>query len=161
MVGRQAGRPSHLICIGAQKAGTSWLYPNLAQHASFCAPARKELNYFYKNERVAYEDHFRGRQPFQVRVDVSPNYSVFGRVAQKIHDQCPNPRILYILRDPVERTVSQYRMAVQLENIRGDITFRKAFWEDRQRIRTRDLYSRIIAEYMQYFRRTISFKGLA
>jgi hypothetical protein len=37
------------ICIGAQKAGTTWLYRQLASHPDFWMPPRKELHYF--NER--------------------------------------------------------------------------------------------------------------
>lgn len=34
------------ICIGAQKAGTSWLYARLQSHPEFSMPAIKELHYF-------------------------------------------------------------------------------------------------------------------
>ncbi len=37
------------ICIGAQKAGTTWLYRQLAGHPDFWMPPRKELHYL--NER--------------------------------------------------------------------------------------------------------------
>ena len=34
------------ICIGAQKAGTTWLQANLQQHSGFWLPPLKELSYF-------------------------------------------------------------------------------------------------------------------
>ena len=34
------------VCIGAQKAGTTWLYENLARHADVWLPPVKELHYF-------------------------------------------------------------------------------------------------------------------
>ena len=34
------------ICIGAQKAGTTWLYAQLAAHPDFWMPPRKEIHYF-------------------------------------------------------------------------------------------------------------------
>lgn len=37
------------ICVGAQKAGTTWLYHQLASHPDFWMPPIKELHYF--NER--------------------------------------------------------------------------------------------------------------
>ena len=38
-------RPDFL-CVGAQKAGTSWLYRQLAEHPDFWMPPVKELHYF-------------------------------------------------------------------------------------------------------------------
>lgn len=34
------------LCIGAQKAGTSWLYQNLGQHPGIWLPPVKEIHYF-------------------------------------------------------------------------------------------------------------------
>src|SRR2546423_15689927 len=34
------------ICIGAQKAGTGWLYEQLRNHPDFWMPPMKELHYF-------------------------------------------------------------------------------------------------------------------
>ena len=36
----------HFICIGAQRAGTSWLYAVLERHTAFWLPPVKELHYF-------------------------------------------------------------------------------------------------------------------
>ena len=38
------------ICIGAQKAGTTWLYDCLAQQSDFSLPPLKELHYFDRSE---------------------------------------------------------------------------------------------------------------
>ena len=42
------GRPSgpDFICVGAQKAGTGWLYEQLRDHPDFWMPPVKELHYF-------------------------------------------------------------------------------------------------------------------
>src|ERR1700754_3667019 len=34
------------ICVGAQKAGTGWLYEQLRNHPDFWLPPMKELHYF-------------------------------------------------------------------------------------------------------------------
>src|SRR5207253_633787 len=44
-------RPDFL-CIGAQKAGTSWLYRQLTEHPDFWMPPVKELHYFNLLGRV-------------------------------------------------------------------------------------------------------------
>jgi len=44
-------RPDFL-CVGAQKAGTSWLYQQLEQHPDFWMPPVKELHYFDQLNRT-------------------------------------------------------------------------------------------------------------
>jgi hypothetical protein len=39
-------RPPDFLCIGAQKAGTTWLAANLSRHPSIWLPPFKELQYF-------------------------------------------------------------------------------------------------------------------
>ena len=40
------------LCVGAQKAGTSWLYQQLASHPDFWMPPIKEVRYFDKLSRT-------------------------------------------------------------------------------------------------------------
>ena len=40
------------LCVGAQKAGTSWLYRQLERHPDFWMPPVKELHYFDELSRV-------------------------------------------------------------------------------------------------------------
>ena len=47
---KSAGVGPDFICIGAQKAGTGWLYEQLRSHPDFWMPPMKELHYF---DRVA------------------------------------------------------------------------------------------------------------
>ena len=36
----------HFLCIGSQKAGTSWLFEQIRQHPDIWMPPIKELHYF-------------------------------------------------------------------------------------------------------------------
>ena len=45
------------ICIGAQKAGTSWLHANFERHPEFAMPPVKELHYFDREEKYLSADH--------------------------------------------------------------------------------------------------------
>src|SRR5256885_13616443 len=40
------------LCVGAQKAGTSWLYRQLERHPDFWMPPVKELHYFDELSRI-------------------------------------------------------------------------------------------------------------
>jgi hypothetical protein len=48
-------RPDFL-CIGAQKAGTSWLYAQLTSHPDFWMPPLKEIKYFDQMSRSRHPD---------------------------------------------------------------------------------------------------------
>lgn len=39
-------KPPHFVCVGAQKAGTTWLYDRLAEQPGVWVPPEKELHFF-------------------------------------------------------------------------------------------------------------------
>src|SRR5688500_4031890 len=41
------GTPPHFLCIGAQKAGTQWLYDQTSSHPDVWMPAIKELRFWF------------------------------------------------------------------------------------------------------------------
>jgi len=56
------------LCIGAQKAGTTWLYRNLNTHPTLWLPKEKEIHYF--DEKAQKAEGMGRRHPFNfVRVD--------------------------------------------------------------------------------------------
>ncbi len=63
MTTRDFGPGPHFLCIGAQKAGTTWLHRNLAWHPDVWLPPVKELHYFDGNllirETAPMEAHLR------------------------------------------------------------------------------------------------------
>ncbi|MEB3359466.1 MAG: sulfotransferase domain-containing protein [Synechococcales bacterium] len=53
----------HFICIGAQRAGTTWLYETLSRHPEIFLPPIKELHYFDSidpDAPIGYRFHERG-----------------------------------------------------------------------------------------------------
>lgn len=144
-----------LICPGAQKSGTTWLFEQLKDHPEIATPGREgeELNFFYRSPRPGvYGDQFRpSGEDATVGLDVSPNYSAFFAVSQEIANTCPDAVIVFILRDPVERAVSQYRMATRLGNIDHEQTLIEAFRSDAQFMRRRGSYAEILREYDRFF----------
>jgi hypothetical protein len=46
------------LCIGAQKAATSWLYQQMAKHPQIWVPPVKELNYFNNTSSTLYKRLF-------------------------------------------------------------------------------------------------------
>jgi hypothetical protein len=116
--------------IGAGKAGTSSLHHYLDQHPEIQMSSNKEPHFFagpengfpYAMGRVSelkdYEKLFDPR--VGVRGESSPGYTSYPRrqgVPERIKELVPDARFVYLVRDPVARTVShhQHRVAVDGE----------------------------------------------
>src|SRR5262245_65327246 len=145
-------RFADFICAGAQKSGTSWLYAQLRGHPQVFMTATKELNFFYRELPVSwYGDQFAEAAEGQRCGDISPNYAAFAGLAERIHGVCPNARILHLLRDPVQRAFSQWKMARHLGNIPRETPFIQAFRDNLQYMRRRGEYSVILEEYGRFY----------
>ncbi|MEL6539123.1 MAG: sulfotransferase [Bacteroidota bacterium] len=138
------------ICIGAQKAGTTWLHHQLNQHPEVWMPPVKELHFFDQQDvsrriyllfrkgrrkrttinqlrRVVRGDEprwmltylFTKRTPsnytklfypqeYQISGECTPAYARLELEAvAKIAQLEPQPKIIYLLRNPVDRAWSQ------------------------------------------------------
>jgi hypothetical protein len=139
------------ICVGAQKSGTTWLYKQLLSHPQVFMPA-KELDYFYgSKDLIWYGQQFEGAGVGQRCGDISPNYAAFIGVSEQIHATCPDAVILHLLRDPVSRAYSQWRMARYLGNIPLEMCFIEAFRSNSQFMKRRGEYAIILREYDRFF----------
>lgn len=108
-------RASFLI-IGAQKAGTTALFDYLAEHPDVAVPAEKEAHYF-DDETVdwAAPDHERYHALFppqdgRLRGEATPIYCYWPNALERIADYRPDIKLIFLIRDPVERAWSHWRM---------------------------------------------------
>jgi hypothetical protein len=145
----------NLIVIGAGKCGTSSLHHYLDAHPSVAMSKPKELDFFQAEDcldRVTdYERHF--RDPAPVRGESSPGYSGYPRVRgvpERMHALVPHARLIYVVRDPVERAVSHYVQAYRVHaDARG---FAEAF-RDLDPVGNKYVcYSRYATQVEQYLR---------
>jgi hypothetical protein len=100
------------IGLGAQKAGTSWIYACLYEHPSICIP-QKELHYFSRQRnwsrgREWYEGVFDSCGSAAVKGEFSTSYLFDPLSAERIHALYPGARLLASLRNPVDRAFSNY-----------------------------------------------------
>ncbi|WP_353475852.1 sulfotransferase (plasmid) [Salipiger sp. H15] len=101
------------IIIGAMRAGTTSLHNYFQRHPQVSMSHDKEPNYFTEKKYELGEDWYVGQ--FDVgqmfRGEASPNYAkvdVFPGVPERIHRDLPDVKLVYVVRDPVKRFVSQY-----------------------------------------------------
>jgi hypothetical protein len=144
-------RAADFVCAGAQKSGTTWLYTQLSCHRQVFMP-RKELNFFFHDLPLCrYAEDFCGANEGQRCGDISPGYAALVGLAERIYRTCPNALLLHILRNPVERAFSQWKMARFLGNIACEIPFIEAFRNNLQYMRRRGEYSAIVEEYAAFY----------
>src|SRR5438067_3804457 len=103
----------NLLIVGAAKAGTTSLHRYLDLHPEIFMSRMKELQLFSRDDwrdRLGwYREQFPSAVP--VRGEASPVYSMhpwFPSVPERIHEVIPDARLIYLVRDPVERLVAQY-----------------------------------------------------
>ena len=75
--GTEGLRLPTFICIGAQRAGTTWLYHCLKEHPEIYMPDKKELrffNYNYDDGIDSYGKNFEMAGDLQVIGEVTPDY---------------------------------------------------------------------------------------
>lgn len=104
--------PNFLIC-GTQKGGTKALLQYLSQHPDI-SMYPKEINYFswnYEKGDDWYVSHFLDNDYVGEK---SPSYMLIEEVPERIYHFNPKMKLIFILRDPVERAYSHYWMNVRL-----------------------------------------------
>jgi hypothetical protein len=113
-------RPN-LFIIGAMKSGTTSLHDLLGTHPDVFMADPKEPSYFAPDRTRDSNFHFRGLRSYQrlferagrVRYagESSTNYTKAPEsdgVAARLRAFNPDARLIYLMRDPVERAVSHY-----------------------------------------------------
>jgi hypothetical protein len=118
--GAGGGALPNLVVIGGLKCGTTSLHHYLNLHPEIGMSRPKELNYFVAELNWPlgldwYTSHFRAADA--VRGDSSPHYTNrprFDGVAQRLAETIPDARLIYMVRDPIERMLSHY-----LHNVGG------------------------------------------
>lgn len=105
----------NFIGIGAQKAGTTWLYTQLLQHPDIYFPLGKEAHYWNKKfprRNVAeYLNSF--LLPNKCGGEITPAYGHLPLdTITSIRNTLPQLKIIYILRNPINRAWSSALMAL-------------------------------------------------
>ena len=135
-----SGPRPNLFILGTMKSGTTSLHAYLATHPEIFMCEPKEPWYFVKEINWGkgeewYLSLFRGAKGEKIIGESSTDYTKLPRfqgVVQRIARFNPEARFVYIMRDPIQRTISHYwysaRMGLEsremLRAIREDAHYR-------------------------------------
>jgi Sulfotransferase domain len=147
----------NLIIIGAMKAGTTSLHAYLNAHRDVTMSEPKELNFFsnpkFWNKGVEwYERHF--SEDVKVRGETSTSYTVhpaISGVPERMASIVPDTRIIYLVRHPVRRLLSQYVHRLSEGGERRTLTTIVEQAEQGERYIFQSLYFAQLREYLRYF----------
>lgn len=109
--------PEHFLICGAQRSATTYLYEVFDQHPdiAMAKPMRPEPKYFIRPR--AHDDLDEYRQTFFAGADAqwlgekSTSYIEHPAAAARIAHLLPDAVLFFMLRDPVERAISNYRFS--------------------------------------------------
>lgn len=116
-----------LIIGGASKSGTTALYYYLKQHPGACVSEKKELHFFSRpfleamtagpgdkyilseipNSFEQYLSYYASANN-RIAIDISPSYLFHYQSAMVLHELAPEAKVVFILRNPVDKAFSQY-----------------------------------------------------
>jgi hypothetical protein len=156
--------PSFFV-IGAAKAGTTSLHSYLDQHPEIQMSANKEPRFFAgpANGIPFPPDRVWGREEyellfdpaFEVRGEASTDYAAHPRrqgAPERIRELVPEAKFVYLVRDPIARTISHFKMAValmgerrSLEQALGDLS------DHRSPYIASSLYGSQLENYLRHF----------
>jgi hypothetical protein len=125
----------YVIIGGATRAATTSLYIYFADHPEVCASNIKETRFFLDTDYPLpakfhsedglenYETYFNHCPGFPLRLEATPDYLYSPGTPQKIKQSLPTVKIIFILREPIDRLISWYRFAKQTSRLSAQVSF--------------------------------------
>jgi hypothetical protein len=153
--------PNFLV-VGAEKAGTTWLYERLRRHPDIYMPLTKEIHFFSdRNSNLEHHDHFtrhgltwykhffQDHEGESAVGEVTPMYLCDEKAPERIRELLPDVRIIACLRHPVDRAYSHYWMARGKNHT--DLSFEEVVRRREPRFIERGRYGEQLARYYDLF----------
>lgn len=157
-VDRERPRPN-LFIIGAAKSGTTSLHHHLHRHPDIQMSEPKEPGFFvegldyYPSDVDWYLDLFTEGANVKYRGESSTHYTklpTYPGVPHRIASFCDEAKLIYLMRDPIDRAISHY-----WHNVRQNVEFRSPLraLKENHEYRSYGDYSRQLSAYFQDFDR--------
>jgi hypothetical protein len=148
----------HFFIAGAQRCATTYLYHVLAQHPEIemAHPVKPEPKFFLIDSLfehgIEYYDNtfFRNKEGACLRGEKSTSYMESEKTAIRISECYPDAKIVFLLRDPISRAISNYRFSVK--NGFEKLSMKDAFLHEKERREHYD-HARVSASPFAYLKR--------
>jgi hypothetical protein len=148
--------PSFII-IGSEKAGTTTISNTIGLQKNVYIPKIKEIHFFSNNWDKGlgwYKKYFNNND--KIQGEASPSYTdypLIKNVPERIFKTLPEVKLIYVIRNPIKRIISQYRHALYYNWIPQNLNFEDAIKYRPQLIDT-GRYHFQIEQYFKYFNKS-------
>lgn len=150
------GTLPNLIIIGARKCATTSLHYYLSLHPHIAMSREKELHFFVAERNWPkgigwYKSNFVGAA--QIHGEASISYTMFPEfrgVPERMYSVVPGAKLIYIVRDPIERIISDYIHEVAQEREHREIAEALVDMEASPYV-CRSRYAMQLAQYLDFF----------
>jgi hypothetical protein len=129
----------NFIIAGAPRSGTTYLYDLLDAHPSvyLAKPRSPEPKFFLRDDEFAkgldyYRDkYFAEAEGYAAVGEKSTNYLESPQAARRMRECVPDVKLMFVLRNPIERAFSNYRWSSQ--NGLESLSFEEAIEREAER----------------------------
>ncbi|WGL15257.1 sulfotransferase domain-containing protein [Microbulbifer bruguierae] len=119
----------HFVIIGAMKSATTTIYEQLRLLDGVYMPELKEPNFFsddsqYQQGLNWYLKLFEPAKDTDIIGEASTHYTkipIYPNTLKRMSEVLPSVKIIYIMRDPIDRLISQYIHEWSCNNIHDEI----------------------------------------
>lgn len=147
-------KPIFILCVGAQKSGTTWLHKQISKSKKVNFGIAKEYHTFdalfnthcksfrvdqkniktkadkirhlMQNKAGYYENYFKQKTlNFKITGDFTPSYALLKKdqyrlIKKKLESVGFEVKVIFLMRDPVERVWSSFRMIQKYQELRNE-----------------------------------------
>ncbi len=141
------------LYIGTSKAGSTWIFKALSWHPQIYMYSGKNLGFFsshFDNGWEWYLSNFHPEPQHKVVGEVSHSYLTSEAACERIHEFLPDVKLLVCLREPVQRTFSDYLDGIKNGKLHGSL---EEELERTPSLINKSRYGTHIARYLERFDR--------
>lgn len=142
------------LYIGTSKAGSTWIFKVLSWHPQVYMYPGKDLGFFtseFERGWDWYLDNFKPEPAQEMVGEVSHSYMISQLARDRIRNCLPDAKLLVCLREPVERTFSQYLDGIKNGKFSGTLAEEL---ENVPSLIDRSRYGTHISQYLEAFPRS-------
>lgn len=146
----------NFIIVGAAKAGTRALIDYLDQHNEIYTYP-DEIHFFSKNYNKGidwYQKFFKNVNDEKAIGEKSPSYFTSSKTPERIFQNIPDVKLIFLLRNPVDRAYSHYWHAVRGGRIKNG--FEEKIKNEGNNILETGKYAKYINKYLKFFKKEAS-----
>jgi hypothetical protein len=148
------------LCVGFTKCGTTSLHNYIKDHPEINLPFEKESPFFVKDNvtieewKHFFSENYHSRSNV-INGKITPRYTAVKSAPIEIHRLFPETKIIFLLRDPIDRFFSHYKMFKRMGRYTRDFA---SFTQEQLTQNSESVYSPL--QQGKYFEIIGTFKKL-